>query len=160
MMKPKVWKKRRRSGMNAPRGTRRATRGSSSGECVDTRNNLWIPTLIQLWIISFPMLLPMGGSTFNVMSIPSIGWRSREVYLIMCLPIKYIIGWLCTWKVRSRIQVTGLVSWKNRGLIQVLRKFSLFFTLINCIAIVTSQSRWQIISPRDSTTWRIRTRRM
>ena len=159
-MNQKGWKNRIRSGINVPRGTTRVTMGSSNEECVDARKNSWITTLSQCWSIPFPMLSPMGGSTFKMMSIPYIGWKARAVYLPIFLTIKYRIGWLCTWKVTHGIQVTGLVIWKNLGMISIWRRFSLFFAPINCIVVVTSQRRWKSTSPSDSTTWGIRTRSM
>ena len=137
MTNPKRWKKRRRNGLNVPRVTSRATMVISSVECMDTRNNSWIPTMSQGWSITFPMLFPMGASTLKMMKILYIGWRSRVVYLRMCLTIKYIIGRFCTWKNRNRIQVKLLVSCKNRGPPIILMWFSLFSTPINCIAVFT-----------------------
>ena len=153
-IKPKRWKKGRISGMNIQRGTRRATMGSSIRDCVDTRNNSWITTLTQRWIIPLPMLLPMGGWILKMMSIRSIGWRTRTVYLHLCLTIKYRISWVCTCKVRNGIIVSELVSWKNHGLNKIWRRFSLFFAPINYIVVVTSRRRWWTNSPSDSTTWR------
>ena len=153
-MKPTMWKKRRRITMNEPKGTIRATMEISSGYWMDTRKNSWIPTLSQRWIITFPMLLPMGGWTLKMVSISSIGWRARAVYLRLCLTRKYRISWFCTCKVRNGIPVSGLVGWNNHGLNKIWRRFSLFFTPINCIVVVTSRRTWQSTSPRGLTTWR------
>ena len=160
MMKPKRWRIRRRSGLNATKGTIRATMGSSRGDCVDTRNNYWSPTMSQRWIIQFPTLLPMGGWTLKMTSIHSIGCRARSVYLHFCLNWKYRICWFYTCKVRNGIGVPGLLSWKNHGLFLILRWFSLFFTLINCMVVVTSWRRWRSNYPRNSTMWRRSTRSM
>ena len=155
MIKPKRWNKRRIIGLNVPRGNIRATMGRSSRDCVDTRNNYLIPTLSQSWIITLPMLLPMGGWTLRMMSIRSIGWRERSVYLRLCLTRNYRIGWLGTYKVRNVNWVAGLVSWKNHVLNKIWRQFSIFFTPINYIVIVNSRSRWWSTSPSNSTKWRI-----
>ena len=116
MMKPKRWNKRRRSGMNIPRGTRISNMGSSKGYFMDTRNNSLIPTLRKLWSIPLPMLSPMGGLTLKMMSIRSIGWMTSAVYLRLCLTKKYRISWLGTFKVRNVIWVKGLLSWNNHRL--------------------------------------------
>ena len=143
MMKPKRCKKRRRSSLNIPRDAIRSTMVSSSIYCVDTRNNSWIPTLIQRWSILLHMLSPMGGWTLKMIRICSIGWSTRSVYLRWSLKIKYITSWLGTCKVRKRILVAILVSWKNHGLNKLWRWFSLFFAPINCIVVATSQRRFR-----------------
>ena len=126
MMKPKRWEKRRISRPNTQRGARIATMGRSRGDCMDTRNYSWIPTLSECWSILLPMLLPRGGWTLNMMSIHSIGWSKRAVYPSLFLTIKYRISWLGTCKVRNLIQVALLVSWKNHVLNKIWRKFSIF----------------------------------
>ena len=159
-MKPKSRKKRKRSGKNSQIGTIRVTMGSSREEWVDTIKNSRIKNLIQHWSIPLPMLSPMGGSTSKMMSICYIGWKEIAVYLRICLKINYRISWLCTCKFRNGIWVTGLVSWINRELFLIWRRFSLFFTPINCIVVVTSQRRWCSTYTRDSRTWRRITRSM
>ena len=153
-MKPKRWKKIRRSGMNLPRGTSRATMGIISRDFVDTRKNYLIPTLSQCWGIPLQMLSAMCGWTLRMVTTLSIGWRARAVFLHLCLTRKYRISWLCTCKVRNGIWVAGLVSWKNHGLKKNWRWFSLFFAPINCVVVVTPWRRWRGNSPSNSTAWR------
>ena len=159
-MKPKSWNKRRRGRINVTRGTRRATMGRRSRYWVDTRNDYWNPNLIQHWSIPFSMLSPMDVWALNMTSIRSIGWRTRTVYLSLCLIGKYRISWFCTCKVRlvHGIWVAILWSWKNHGLKNIWRPFRLFFTCIYCIFIVNSQRMCWITSPWASTACRRSTR--
>ena len=154
MAKPTRWKKINRSRMNVPRGTSRATMVRNSADCIDTRNNYWIPTLIQRWIIPLPMLLPMGGWKLKMMSIRYIRWSTITVYLHLCLTRNYRISWLGSWNARNGIWVAGLAIWKNHKLNKIWRWFSLFSTLINCIVVVTSWRRWRSTYTIDSITWR------
>ena len=154
MMKPKRRRERKIRGQDAQRYTSRETMVSSSIGCTNKRKSSRIPTLIQLFSILLPMLLPMGGSKLKITSIRSIGWRARSVYLHLCLTINYIISWFYTCKVRNGTWVWGLVIWNNRGLFLIWRQFSLFFNHKNCIVFVTSQRRGRSTHISNSTTWR------
>ena len=128
MMKPKSWKKIRRSRLNVPRGTRRSTMWSITRECIDKRKNPRIQSLSQRWSIPLPMLSPTGGSTLKMMSIHSIGSMEISVCLNMCLTIKQRISWFYTCKVRLAhgTLLAWFLSWKKHELNKVWIPFSLF----------------------------------
>ena len=120
-MKPKMCNNRKICVINVPRGIRRATMGRSSREFVDTRLSSLNPTLNQRWGIPLPFLSPMGGWTLKMMSIRSIGWRTRAAYLSLWSIRKYRISWFCTCKVVlvHEIWVSELWSWKKYALKQI-----------------------------------------
>ena len=86
MIKPKIWKKMGRSGLNVSRGTSISTVVSSSGEFVDTRKNS-NPEPELKYPVS--MLSPIGSSTLKMMSIRSIGRMARAIYMRTCFTTKY-----------------------------------------------------------------------
>ena len=149
MMKRKRQNKRRRGGLNLPRGISRANMGGRIIDYVYTRLNSWNTILIKRWSNMLPMLSLMGGWTLKMMSIRSIGWRARAVYLHLYLIRKYRISWLCTYNVRlvNVILLARLWRSKNHGLKLFWRPFSILFILIYCIVVVNSWRRWRITSP-------------
>ena len=148
-MKPKWWNNKILGGLNITRATIRATMGRSSRDFMDTRLNSLNSNLSQHWSIPLPMLSPMGGWTLNIMSIQSIGWSSRAVYLCFCLIEQYLISWFYTCKVRlvHGTLLAWFLSWKKHELNKVWIPFSLFFTPIYYTVVVNSQKRWKINSP-------------
>ena len=136
-MKTKTRNKRRRGGINVTRATRRATMGRRSGYCVDTRNDYWNPTLIQHLSIPSSMLSPMYGWILKMMSTCSIGWRSRTVYMRLCLIRKYRISWFCTRKVSlvNGLWVAILWSWKNHGL-KNFEGHSVYFSPVSTVQLL------------------------